>query len=127
MFDSVRVLSFTPGRVRLKVPNLGKLDELATDIYERITALPSVDKVEMNRNTGSVLIQYDKHLFADQSLVDALQQSLSAQLSPLELMPLRHFMESEESVSTLRQNLSQQLSSHELDRLHNMLLSLVND
>lgn len=124
MLNTVRVTSFSPGRVRLKVPGLRNSEALATEVYDRIVGLPGIHKIDMNRATGSVLLQYEKHLFADQTAVDALQQALDQQLSPNERAGLKQIVQSQETMNSVRQVLSAYLSPQELNRLQAMLIAL---
>lgn len=124
MLNSVRVTSFSPGRVRLKVPDLRTSKVLANQIHDRITVLPGINKIDINPATGSVLLQYEKHLFADPAAVDALQQALDEQLSPLERAGLGRLVQSQAMMDSVRQVLSSYLSTQELNRLQTMLTAL---
>jgi hypothetical protein len=119
-------MSFTPGRVRFKVLELRRSVTLAATLRERITALPGVETVEINQTTSSMLVKYDRHLFAKNESVAALQRALARQLLPQELERLRSLLQSEESVAASRQALAELLSAQELERIYTMLQALVS-
>jgi allophanate hydrolase subunit 1 len=119
-------MSFTPGRVRFKVPQIKHSATRAASLRERITLLPGIETVEVNPTTGSVLVKYDKHLFSRNESVAALRQALAKQLSAQEVELLRSWLQSEESVAASRQALVEILSPQELDRIHAMLQALAS-
>ena len=126
MLNNARVMSLSPGRVRLKISQLKNSDALANNLRERLTALPGIEKVDINQTTASLLMMYDQQLFAADDNVEALRQSLAEQLTAQEVNSLRTLLQSEETVAALRQGLSEALAPAELDRLHNMLKALAS-
>ncbi|MDR2500812.1 MAG: heavy-metal-associated domain-containing protein [Treponema sp.] len=52
------IVSFSPGRVRLRFKEL-KNKAVAEQAYTRIMANPGITAVEVNPRTGSILIEYD--------------------------------------------------------------------
>ena len=125
MLENIHVMSLSPGRVRLKVCGLKKSNAFATTLCERIAVLPGIEKVEVNQTTCSLLVLYDKHLFATDKSAAALQQALAGQLSPEELERLRSALRSKESMETWQQALAGLLSPSEQNRLHSILQALV--
>ena len=126
MFDDIILVSFVPGRLRLKLDHLEQSTSLVTDLHERIATLPGINKIEINRTTKSILIKYDQNLFAADHSVAAFQQALERQLSTEERMQLRSFLQSRDSVETLRMTLAGQLTSREIERIHAMLSHLAS-
>jgi hypothetical protein len=126
VIDGIKLMSFTPGRVRFKVLELSRSVTLAATLRERITALPGVETVEINQTTSSVLVKYDRHLFVNNESVAALQRALARQLLPQELERLRSLLQSEESVAASRQALAELLSAQELERIYTMLQALAS-
>jgi hypothetical protein len=55
------VASHTPGRVRVRVHHPHRHPQLLNDVRERLEKTPGVDQVEVNPDSGSVLVHYDHH------------------------------------------------------------------
>lgn len=67
--DSVKVVHFIPGRVRLKVA-AAKNNPAYSGMKDAFLAVPGISTLEVNSLTGSVLIQYDKErLLADDAIL----------------------------------------------------------
>jgi hypothetical protein len=67
-----RILSLTPGRIRVHLPNgTGSAPE---QVAETLRQLPGVEAVQANPLTGNVLIRFDPHTIGHPSLLAALQQ-----------------------------------------------------
>lgn len=125
MLDDIRVLSLSPGRIRLKVHKLKHSHELVATLQRRITILPGVERLEINPTTCSLLLLYDKHLFARDESVRALQQALAGQLSDEERERLRAALAAgEQQRAQLQEALTGLLSTREQERLQGMLHSL---
>ena len=124
MFDDITLVSFAPGRLRLKLGHLEPSVSLVADLHERIATLPGIDKVEINPTTKSILVKYDQALFSSDYSMVALQQALDRQLSAEERIQLRSFLQSQSSVEALRGILVQQLSLREIERIQTMLCHL---
>jgi hypothetical protein len=56
---SVELLHATPGRIRLRVPEVRSNPALAREIQEQLSGYQGVRQVEANPITGSVLVLYD--------------------------------------------------------------------
>jgi hypothetical protein len=126
VFDDITIVSFIPGRLRLKIGSLDEAAMLAASFHDRIATLPGIDKVEINQATKSILIKYDQNLFATDDSVAALEQALERQLSTEERVQLRSLLQSQDSVEILRRTLAEQLSYHEIERIHAMLFNLAS-
>jgi copper chaperone CopZ len=61
------VVSFIPGRVRLRVPEL-KNESLAAAVLACVQAVPGVTRAEIKTLTGSFLIEYDPAVLPTEKL-----------------------------------------------------------
>jgi hypothetical protein len=125
VFDDITLVSFVPGRLRLKLGRVEPSVSLVADLHERIATLPGIDQVEINLTTRSILVKYDQNLFASDRSVVALQQALDRQLSTEERMQLRSLLQSQNSGEALRA-LAKQLSPREIERIQAMLHHLAS-
>jgi len=64
------VVSFTPGRVRLRFKEL-KDAAAAEAVKTRIKETPGITKTEINPLTGSILIEYDLKILPTEKLLEA--------------------------------------------------------
>jgi copper chaperone CopZ len=71
------IVSFCPGRIRLRFKELARNNALAALVRERVAAEPGVRKVDVNPLTGSVLIEYDTKLLPTAKLVEAGRRELA--------------------------------------------------
>jgi hypothetical protein len=58
--EHVKVVSFLPGRVRLRVRELKAHPELVAEIEQALGEVSAIKQLDINPTTGSVLIQYDR-------------------------------------------------------------------
>jgi hypothetical protein len=63
------IVSFIPGRVRLRLAAL-KDRELADNMLPRIKAIPGITNAEIKTLTGSLLIEYDVTVISTEKLVE---------------------------------------------------------
>jgi hypothetical protein len=63
------IVSFVPGRVRLRLPEL-KNQRLAGELLPKIRAIPGVKAAEIKTLTGSLLIEYDPSLISTEGLLE---------------------------------------------------------
>lgn len=63
------IVSFIPGRVRLRLPEL-KNQSLAGELLPKIQEIPGVKAVEIKTLTGSLLIEYDPALISTERLLE---------------------------------------------------------
>lgn len=61
--ESVRVVHFVPGRVRIKIDALKGHPEATEGIVSQLSSLPDIHDVQASATTGSVLIRYDPAVF----------------------------------------------------------------
>ena len=59
-FNGVKVVSFFPGRVRLRVERMKEDPEFAEQIKKGLTHIPGIKKLEIKESNHSVLVVYDK-------------------------------------------------------------------
>ncbi|MGD8558701.1 MAG: hypothetical protein PVF34_03295 [Gammaproteobacteria bacterium] len=77
-FHGIKVVSFLPGRVRLKVDKLQDDAKFAKKVEGKLSKLASINLVEADPGAGKVLIKYDRKSLKDQKNIDALIKSLHA-------------------------------------------------
>ncbi|MDR2747711.1 MAG: CdiA family toxin C-terminal domain-containing protein [Treponema sp.] len=63
------IVSFTPGRVRLRLAEL-KNQDMAGKLLPRIKAIAGIKSVEIKTLTGSLLIEYDPAVISTGQLVE---------------------------------------------------------
>ncbi len=71
--SQVRIVSTIPGRLRLKVPRRGGMLEEMQRIADALTARAGVSDVQVNPQTGSILVHYDPERGSLDDLRSALQ------------------------------------------------------
>lgn len=72
-----KVVSFIPGRVRLKIDALQGDPELAGRVEKRLREVAAVTSVETKPETGSVLVKYNRREISKPENVDALCSRLT--------------------------------------------------
>jgi hypothetical protein len=80
------IVSFVPGRVRLRLPEL-KNPALTAELLPRIRALPGIRTAEIKTLTGSLLIEYDPGVLSTEKLIElggalARQMGIAGDLIP---------------------------------------------
>ena len=70
------IVSFIPGRIRLRFKEL-KESAAAESAKARIKETPGITKVEINRLTGSVLIEYDPAILPTEKLMESGKAELA--------------------------------------------------
>ena len=87
----VRVVSFVPGRVRIKLGTLMAEPGLVTELRSELAAIDGIEAVDLNKLTGSVAIRYDRKALRGYRLSQAIwagQAELETRtLKPLEVDP----------------------------------------
>jgi len=64
------LVSFVPGRIRLRLRELKNHLALAESAKTRALEIPGVTKVEINPVTGSILIEYDPAILPTENLME---------------------------------------------------------
>lgn len=77
---------FTPGRLRLRVPEMRRDREFFSAVKERVSRVEGVLDVKVNRNTSSFLVLHDEEV---ETLLNRLEQTGLFQIATKE--ELRHF------------------------------------
>jgi len=70
------IVSFVPGRIRLRFRELKEI-EAAESAKARIKETPGITKVDINRLTGSILIEYDPAVLSTEKLIEKGKQELA--------------------------------------------------
>jgi hypothetical protein len=77
-FHGIKVVSFFPGRVKLRVEKLKDNHHFAEKVENDLRGLACIKLVEADADSGNVLIKYDKKSFKDEKNVDDLVSVLNA-------------------------------------------------
>lgn len=72
--SSIGVAHHSPGRTRLKVPKTHRNSKEMHKVKSALSAVPGIKNVEVNHETGSILVQHDH----DMHIFDAIEQSFEA-------------------------------------------------
>jgi hypothetical protein len=59
-FNGIKVVSYFPGRIRLRVDKLKHDPGFAAAVQEKLQDVPGIKKLEVKESTGSILVVYDK-------------------------------------------------------------------
>ena len=90
--DDIKILSFIPGRVRLRVKPIKSNGKLAEQAQKEIAAVPGIQEVTINKLTGSVLLRYEKNMLNNQQSVDAMFATLSHCFPSLDIEKVREWL-----------------------------------
>ncbi len=90
--DDVKIVSYVPGRVRLRVKPIKGNRKLAEKAQREISAVPGVKGVTINELTGSVLFRYEKNILGNQEAVDAMFTTLGLLFPTLEIDKIRAWL-----------------------------------
>jgi hypothetical protein len=92
--EGVKVLSFFPGRVRLRVDDLKGNRILAETVITRLTNIPGIAHVETNTVSASLLVKYDRNRIAQPDAAQALGTALRELFPRLDFSRLEQFLTS---------------------------------
>jgi hypothetical protein len=56
---TAHVAHHIPGRIRLKMPRAGDAHHLLEQVQRAISLIPEVNRIDVNRVTGSIVVEYD--------------------------------------------------------------------
>jgi hypothetical protein len=73
----VKVVSFIPGRVRLKVSELKDSPEFADKAQRALETVPGIKTIDLNPLTGSVLLTYEPNEITKPESTKVLSETLS--------------------------------------------------
>lgn len=88
----VKVLSFVPGRIRLRVDLLKGAKDLARSVEQRLAQVPGILRVEVNPVSASLLVGYDRRRLAEADAIEALGEALRELFPQLDLSRLQKDM-----------------------------------
>lgn len=75
--EGIKIVHAIPGRIRLKVASIRDNPPLAGELQQRLVSLQGVRKVQINPQTGSVLILYEAAAFASPEALPELATPLA--------------------------------------------------
>lgn len=86
--NEAKVASSIPGRVRLRVEQLKRQNDVAKQTEQALAGRAGINQVEVNHLTGSVLVMFDKAKYPSlDSLLEAIKPSSAQPESPAEEEP----------------------------------------
>jgi len=85
LLRGVEVRSYTPGRLRIKIPTLGE-SAAAQELTTRLTADGSAQTVRINALTQSALIEYDKTQYSQREFLRKLLSALGVDAPTLDFL-----------------------------------------
>lgn len=92
--EGVKVRSFFPGRVRLKVEALKGKPELAGRVQADLAGIDAIQSVEVHPDTGSVTLRYDRKAIRSPASVDALVTTLGRHFPHIDFEQIRGWLAS---------------------------------
>lgn len=92
IIEGVKVQSFIPGRVRLKITHLKGQGELARRAESRLLQVPGIKHVEANPVSASLLVKYDRGTIAEPESLQALSDALQELFPDVDLSPLQKWL-----------------------------------
>jgi len=106
-FDGINISHFIPGRVRLRVQQLKKNEDLANQIRNYASGMDLIEKLEINTLTGSVLIEYNPE--QKEEIKQLLYQAKRFNLIPedLEMDKIHAILEGKEDPSNFSGDFSE--------------------
>lgn len=90
--QGVQIVSFIPGRVRLKVAKLQGNFEFSSIVQTELTAVPAISSVEIHVETGSVLVKYDRRNVANPESLDPLCGKLTDLFPDIDIAQVRKWL-----------------------------------
>ena len=89
----VKILSFLPGRVKLRIEAVQGEEDLAKKATAQIGANAAIKKIMVDPGKGDVLINYDRKLIKEPETIDALSETLSELFPEMDVAALRAKLE----------------------------------
>lgn len=90
--QGVELVSFIPGRVRLRVDVLKGNPALGTRAERELGAAPGIKSVDVSPTTGSLLLVYDRKAVKDPAAVNQLFDTLHALFPTVNLASMRDWL-----------------------------------
>jgi hypothetical protein len=91
-YPGISVVSYIPGRVRVRVEKLKNNHQFAQKIQNELIAIPVIQSVETKTNTGSVLIQYDHSLINEERNVELLFNAVLSLFPDFEVEKIKRLL-----------------------------------
>jgi hypothetical protein len=85
----VKILSFFPGRVKLRIEAVQGDEALAKQATTEIGANSAIKKIMVDPGSGNVLINYDRKLIKEPETIDALSDTLAELFPDIDIDALR--------------------------------------
>jgi hypothetical protein len=92
----VKVISFVPGRARVKLGTLTSDAELIGALREELLAIPGIEKLKLGKFTRNVLIAYDRKRLGTPESMQALAAVLGRHFPGVDLSAARKWLEQNE-------------------------------
>lgn len=92
IFPGFKVVSFFPGRLKLRVDKVKDNQSFAEKVEKDLRDLVSIRLIEADASSGNVLIKYDKKTFKDEKNVDELVYTLKALFPDLDAGKLKSWL-----------------------------------
>ena len=91
--EGVKILSFLPGRVKLRIEAVKGEEALAKKATAQIGAIDAIKKIMVYPGKGDVLINYDRKKIKEPDTIDALSDTLSELFPDMDVAALRAKLE----------------------------------
>lgn len=91
-FPGIKIVSFIPGRVRLRVDKVKDDDQLARRVEKELSGLACIKLVETKVDNGSVLIKYDRKLLKQAHNAEALLSTLKSLFPDFDTEKIRPYL-----------------------------------
>jgi hypothetical protein len=93
-YRGVRVVSFVPGRVRIKLGTMMSDPALLGVLESELCVVPGIEKIEFSKFTGSVLIKYDGKTLRTSKSIQALETICDRHFPEIDLTTARKWLQS---------------------------------
>jgi hypothetical protein len=91
--EGVKILSFLPGRVKLRIEAVKGEEALAKKATAQIGAINAIKKIMVDPGKGDVLINYDRKKIKEPDTINALSDTLSELFPDMDVAALRAKLE----------------------------------
>jgi copper chaperone CopZ len=90
--DGIKVVSFFPGRVRLRVDKIHADKSFAKLVDTKLKPIPGIKKLEVSQEAGTVFIAYDKKTLKQPETSKQLMASLAELFPELDVTRIKKFL-----------------------------------
>jgi hypothetical protein len=91
--EGVKILSFLPGRVKLRIEAVKGEEALAKKATAQIGAIDAIKKIMVDPGKGDVLINYDRKKIKEPDTINELSDTLSELFPDMDVAALRAKLE----------------------------------